>query len=148
MEYITQKDINRFNLLWDKIGDCHIWKNQLDKDGYGIFYFYKKSRKAHRFSYYLVNGDIPDGMVIDHLCRNRNCVNQKHLRCITKSQNSLENSLSIGAINKMKKFCKNGHNLDRVYGIKKRQRYCSTCSNEKSKRLRKKWSVEAKHVKC
>lgn len=145
MEHIHQKDIVRFNSFWEKVGDCHLWKAFLDKDGYGSFYFKKKLRRAHRVAYYFANSDIPDGMVIDHICKHRNCVNPSHLRLITKTQNTLENSRSVGAINKMKEFCKNGHKFDRKYG---NQRYCSICQAEKKKRLRSKWLEEANKIKC
>lgn len=148
METIKQSDIERFNNSFIKEGDCHKWIKHIDKDGYGIFFFRKKNRKAHRFSVYLVNGDIQNGMVVDHLCKNRACVNEKHLRVVTKSQNTLENSNSVGAKNKSKTTCKNGHTFDKTYGIKKIQRYCSICENNKSKRLKKKWLKEANKVLC
>ena len=135
----------RFQERYKIINGCFIWQGSLDRDGYGTFYFMKKARRAHRVAYYFANGSIPDEMVIDHICRNRNCVNPEHLRCITKTQNTLENSNSVGAINKMKQFCKFGHPLDRKYG---KQRYCSICSSEKSSRLRKKWREEANLIKC
>ena len=84
-------------------------------------------------------------MVIDHVCKNRNCVEVTHLRLVTSKQNSLENSKSVGAINSQKTNCKFGHPLDRKYG---KQRYCSTCQAEKTKRLRKKWLVEANEIGC
>ncbi len=145
MEYYTQDELNRFNNKWVKKGDCHLWKSPLDKDGYGQFYFRKKGRRAHRVSYFFHNGPIKDEMVIDHICKNRNCVNVSHLRLVTKIENNLENSLSVGAINKKKKLCKNGHPFNRKWG---KQRYCSICENEKTKRLRKKWLEEANKVKC
>jgi hypothetical protein len=145
MDTTYQKDKIRFNLAWKQVGDCHLWKNYLDRDGYGSFYFQKKNRRAQRVAYYFANGDIPEGMVIDHICKNRHCVNPEHLRCITTSQNSLENSRSVGAINRMKEFCKYGHKLDRKYG---KQRYCSICQSEKHKRLSQKWRAEANLIKC
>ena len=84
-------------------------------------------------------------MVIDHICKNRNCVNLKHLKLVTIKENVLENSNSIGAINSRKTTCKNGHLFDKKYG---NQRYCSICENAKSKRLRKKWLKEANKTKC
>jgi len=145
MENYTQEELNRFNKYWIKFGNCKLWQNYLDKDGYGSFYFRKKLRRAHRVAYFFVNGPIPDGMVIDHICKNRNCVAIEHLRLITAKENNLDNSLSVGAINKRKIFCKNGHPFNRVYGG---QRYCSICENEKSKRLQKKWKEEANRIKC
>lgn len=140
-----EKDIKRFESFYKIIDNCFIWQRYLDKDGYGSFYFKQKLRRAHRVAYYFKSGDIPKGMVIDHICRNRSCVNIEHLRCISKKQNTLENSRSVGSINKMKEFCKNGHKFDKKYG---KQRYCSICSNEKSKRLQKKWREKADSFVC
>ena len=145
MENITQQELDRFNSYWKKSGDCKLWTNCLDKDGYGSFYFRKKNRRAHRVAYYIHNGDIPSGMVIDHICKNRNCVNIEHLRMITSAENTLDNSDSVGARNKRKMFCKNGHPFDKKYG---KQRYCSICSSEKTKQLRKKWLSEANKTGC
>lgn len=144
MERYTAAEFSRFNSKWKKRGDCHLWESPLDKDGYGTFFFRRKPRRAHRVSYYIHVGDIPDGLVIDHTCGNRNCVNPSHLRAITVRENALENSRGIGAVNAKKTHCKLGHKFDRKYaGV----RYCSVCDAEKKKRLRKKWYA-ADTVKC
>jgi hypothetical protein len=145
MNNIAEKEIKRFNSFWENKNGCHLWKGYLDKDGYGTFYFRKKGRRAHRVAYYFVNGDIPDDMVVDHICRNRNCVNQEHLKLVTKRENNLNNSLSVGAVNFHKTRCKNGHKFDKKYG---NQRYCSICQSQKTRRLRKKWIAEANKIKC
>lgn len=144
MEHIEQHVIIRFNKSFNKVGDCFLWNKYLDRDGYGTFYFMKKGRRAHRVSYFMKYGDIPKEMVIDHTCKNRSCVNPDHLRCVTKLQNTMENSNSVGAINKAKTHCKNGHLFDKFYG----QRYCSICQAEKTRRLRKKWLTEANKIMC
>lgn len=145
MDTYIKTAIDRFNKFFIKVGDCHIWQNALDKDGYGSFYFMKKLRRAHRVSYYFSHGNIPKGMVIDHICKKRNCVNPSHLKAVSIKENSLNNSLSVGAINKAKIICINGHPFDRFYG---KQRYCSICQAEKTKRLRKKWAEKANSVLC
>lgn len=143
--YYMETHIQRFKSFYKQVGDCYIWQNYLDKDGYGSFYFMKKARRAHRVSYYFKNGSIPKGMVIDHICRNRACVNPDHLRCVTIKENNLSNSMSVGYLNSIKTHCKYGHPLDRKYG---KQRYCSVCSSEKTKRLRSKWKDEANLILC
>lgn len=145
MEHIEQKELERFRSFFEVVGDCYLWKGWLDRDGYGSFFFRRKSRRAHRVAYFMKNGPIPDKMVVDHLCKNRNCVNPEHLRIVTAKENSLENSNSVGAINAAKTHCKNGHPFDRKYG---KQRYCSICQAVKTKRLRKIWLVEANKVAC
>lgn len=151
MDYVTKQESERFNSCWEQKGECRLWKKFLDKDGYGSFYFRKKLRRAHRVAFYIKNGPIAEGMVIDHICRNRNCVEPTHLRMVTARQNSLENSLCISAVNRKKTTCKNGHPFDKIYTNSKNgktQRICSVCDNAKRNRLRKKWAVEANAVKC
>lgn len=149
MERATEKELLRFRSRYQATGDCLLWKGRLDKDGYGSFHFRKKPRRAHRVAFYLSQGDIPAGMVIDHICKNRHCVAISHLRVITQAQNTLENSNSLGAQNKMKTQCKYGHPFDRKYSSKKGfQRYCSICQAAKTKRLRKKWASIVDPIKC
>ena len=140
-----EKDKKRFHSYYKIIDGCFVWQNYLDKDGYGTFYLRKRARRAHRVAYYFANGDIPKDMVIDHICKVRNCVNTDHLRLVTQKENTMNNSNSIGAVNARKIFCNYGHPFDRKYG---KQRYCSICSAEKSKRLHKKWRAEADLILC
>lgn len=140
-----KKEQERFNNKWIKNGQCKLWTGKLDKDGYGTFYFIKKSRRAHRVAYFFEFGDIPKDMVIDHICGNRHCVEPSHLRAVTKRENALHNSRSIAAINAQKTHCVNGHPFDRKYG---KQRYCSICDAAKSRRLRQKWKKQADMIKC
>jgi hypothetical protein len=144
MNRYTQGELDRFNKAWEFKKGCHIWRNYLDKDGYGTFYFKRKPRRAHRVAYYIFKGDIPKNMYVDHICNNRACVNISHLRVVTPKQNSLENSRSVAAINALKRHCPQGHEYDRKYGG---QRYCSKCESAKTKRLRAKWYAQDT-VKC
>lgn len=139
MKNLTQCELNKFNNRWERVNDCHLWMNSLDKDGYGSFYFRKKSRRAHRVAYYGFFGEIPKGYVVNHICRNRHCVNPQHLQAVTVYDNNMKDSKSVGYINSQKTHCKKGHPFDKKYG---KQRYCSICEREKSKRLQKKWREE------
>jgi HNH endonuclease len=66
-------------------------------------------KKAHRVSFILSGGNLPDGMCVDHVCRNRRCANPHHLRAVTPRANALENSVSLPAMHAAKTHCSNGH---------------------------------------
>lgn len=66
---------------------CWEWQGHISKWGYGSFWHKEKIYRAHRFIYQIVNGKVPDGLEIDHLCRNRKCVNIHPLEAVTHSEN-------------------------------------------------------------
>jgi predicted XRE-type DNA-binding protein len=70
--------------------ECWQWLKGTDKDGYGIYHIKGNSVRAHRFSYLLTKGAIPEGMLICHSCDNRKCCNPKHLWYGTGKDNSLD----------------------------------------------------------
>lgn len=73
-----------------KIDDngCWIWTGAIHKTGYGQIKWNGKSTVAHRVMYELVKGSIPDGLVIDHLCNIKKCVNPEHLEAVTPGTNT------------------------------------------------------------
>lgn len=97
--------MERFWNKVDKSGDCWEWQATKTRSGYGHFRVGNKLVSAHRFAYELEIGKIPDGLVIDHLCRNRSCVNPKHLEPVTSKINSLRGINH----NTAKTHCPNGH---------------------------------------
>lgn len=95
------------------------------------------SKTAYRISYKLFKGDIPEGKVIDHLCRNRACINPDHLEVVTQAENVSRSSIQISSINKGKTECLNGHpfNIDNTY-IYKTRRVCKKCACERTNRYK------------
>ena len=66
---------------------CHIWQGAIAVNGYGLVRRGGVMRRAHRWAWEQVNGSIPDGLVMDHLCRNRPCVNPAHVEPVTQAEN-------------------------------------------------------------
>lgn len=70
-----------------KENGCHEWTAYSGPNGYGRFYVAGRGALAHRWAYEYFVGTIPDGLQLDHLCRNRGCVNPAHLEPVTASEN-------------------------------------------------------------
>ncbi len=77
--------------------------------GYGRIKIGGRAYPLHRVAWVLVHGQIPNDLVIDHLCRNRKCSNVSHLRLVSLGDNVLKNSESITALNAVKTHCLRGH---------------------------------------
>ena len=66
---------------------CHKWLGPISSGGYGRVYFNGMARQAHRVIYEQRHGPVPAPLEMDHLCRNRWCVNPDHLEPVTKKEN-------------------------------------------------------------
>lgn len=84
---IAAKDAERFWSKVDKSGDCWLWMAYVTPTGYGQFGLSGRVCRAHRVSYELAFGGIPEGLVVDHMCHVKSCVNPDHLRAVTTKQN-------------------------------------------------------------
>ena len=85
--------------FWDKVdkhpGPCWVWNAAKNQNGYGLFGLGDgRVGKAHRFAYETLIGKIPTGLVLDHLCRNRACVNPAHLEAVTYQVNNARKAVS------------------------------------------------------
>lgn len=101
----------RFFRKVDADGICWVWLASLDDHGYGRFCRGARGlgeSKAHRWSYEFLVGPIPEGMTVDHLCRNRKCVNPDHMEIVTQGTNVLR-GYTLAGMNARKTHCKNGH---------------------------------------
>ena len=117
---------------WEWQGHRYNWKGWK----YGIYSIEGKEYKAHRVSWTLLKGEIPDGLVIDHLCRNHSCVNPQHLEPVSNAEN-----VRRGVGKKNKTHCINGHpytkkNVHTYYSSKypNGRRQCKICSRESQKK--------------
>lgn len=113
--------------FWAKVqrgGGCWLWTGATAATGYGMF----DGRTAHRTSYQLTVGPIEPGLVIDHLCRVRNCVRPDHLEAVGRGENVLRGE-TITAANAAKTACKAGHPYDEAntYITPRGKRDCRKC---------------------
>lgn len=121
----------------DYTDNCWVWTWSLDRHGYGQVRLNGTTRRAHRVIYELLVDDVPKNLDMDHLCRNRACVNPEHLEPVTRSTNLLRGELWQSK----KTHCPKGH----LYDMKDSRggRRCLTCLRHYS-RLRQKRYIERK----
>lgn len=116
--------------LATKDGSCWPWRASLSTSGYGLFRYEGRQQSAHRVAYRLFTGPIPDGLQLDHLCRNRTCCNPAHLEPVTQQENMRRGSLSLHYERcRALTHCRRGHPLSGVnlYIDKRGRRDCCEC---------------------
>jgi len=131
-----------------KENECWVWTGIINEEGYGkISMGRNRIRSAHRESYKAFVGEIPEGKEIDHLCRNRACVNPNHLEAVSHRENVKRGKLGETTKKRQleKRFCRNGHEYSeentyidpRIYGTQKSpSRHCRICKRIAFKKWR------------
>lgn len=124
--------------------ECWQWTGSIEVQGYAILWTAEQRHvKALRWYLEYLNGPIAEGCEVDHLCRNRSCVNPNHAQVVTKRENILR-GIGPTAVNAQKTHCKRNHPLlgENLYIYKDGRRECRTCSKE----YKSNWSKNnAKH---
>lgn len=131
----------KFWALVQRTEGCWEWLGAIDKRpgyGYGAWSWRdsvsgeSKRTGAHRMAYWLTNGEIRQGLQVDHLCRNRICVNPAHMELVSPRENTMR-GMGPSAENAKKSNCPRGHEYDATqpgrYGV---MRYCWRCRAEQS----------------
>lgn len=121
---------------------CWIWQGSQNGVGYGELRFGKVKKYAHRLMYELFNGPIPGGQQIDHLCRNRSCVNPMHLEAVSASVN-VRRAMPY-RIDTHKTHCSNGHEytIENSYQRKDgKGRNCNECVRTRAREYQKRKRV-------
>ena len=117
---------------------CWLWTGTVTRTRYGMFWPHGEAVVAHRFAYELFVGEIPDGMVIDHLCRSRSCVNPEHLEAVAFIENVRRGAKVPGVVTP--NVCKHGHPFTEENTIRndKGHRHCRECGRRRNREYKRK----------
>lgn len=127
-EELLPEEVERFRRKIDRSADgCWNWTGADNGNKYGVVQVAGKNKLAHRVSYRLHVGPVADGLELDHLCRNRSCVNPAHLEPVTHAENNRRAHA--------KEVCLRGHN-DWVVYPSRTTRHCRTCNVERKRARR------------
>jgi len=127
--------------IWRRIErseGCWLWTGQINDHGYGLICRDDRPARAHRVVYELLVEPIPEGLVLDHLCRVRHCVNPAHLEVVTLAENTLRGE-GPSARHARVTHCPQGHPYDEANTRRTRRggRVCRTCHRDRERAARR-----------
>lgn len=112
---------------------CVLWRGPDSGQGYGGYFDGEQLHVAHRFAYQVQKGAIPEKYDVDHLCKNRRCVNPYHLEAVPHRVNTLRSD-SVAGINARKTHCPAGHELaGENLAVVNGRRRCKTCVRQRQR---------------
>lgn len=114
---------------------CWLWMGERNSHGYGRVSWRAQRMLVHRLVYEQVVGPVPDGLVIDHLCRVTDCCNPAHLEPVTQQENMRRGDHSTNHRNRLKRECMHGHPLsgDNLYVTSTGNRQCKECKRQRKR---------------
>lgn len=124
---------------------CWLWTGYLDPGGYARVTIDDVRTVAHRVSWEYFVGPIPEGLTIDHRCRQRSCINPYHLEVVSLRDNILRGN-ATGAVNARKTQCSKGHPLSgpNLYTTPQGRRICRVCRRVNARRRMRAWRAKPK----
>jgi hypothetical protein len=131
---LDEPEVTRFWSRVHRSSGCWEWMGSRTTAGYGNTRLRGRNEYAHRISYRIANGPLEEGLVIDHLCRNRACVRPEHLEAVLQLENVRRGAAPYGAV---RTTCRQGHDVTdpaNVYKSPRGDRRCRLCASERNTR--------------
>ena len=116
---MDEPTLARFMAKVNKTETCWLWTASRNQYGYGVFRFNRERIRSHRLSYLHHHGEIPEGLVVRHKCRNKHCVNPDHLEVGTQKEN-IADKVRDGTDDRGEKSVRAKLSTDQVLDIRSR----------------------------